>query len=299
MGKYAASDFSRVSEYDYNVGTSAKAGSVLAFSPRGDRLFVFSSNYPNGGTMLQIDPSNGTETRRAAFGGPAFFENRMLCWQSGAQLVFSMTRYLPNTTARGTMLINADTFAVMRDLPWYPIALTAREVVGACWRGNQTYIEIANNATFEVEQSILFGRRFSGYRAPIVPASRAIFVAHLTGIIRYEGQTVERVNLPLLVPHRTTRLHYQTMRSDSMLVVVATPPEGMRIEETELEIDVTGNDVTAVAPEGWSVTGAGERFTFRRTDDVEREVLAFGFHNAGDGAIRVHETERRTLELSL
>jgi hypothetical protein len=73
----------------------------------------------------------------------------------------------------------------------------------------------------------------------------------------------------------------------------------MRIEETELEIDIAGADVTAVAPEGWSVTGAGERFTFRRTDDVEREVLAFAFHNAGDGAIRVHETERRTLELSL
>jgi hypothetical protein len=299
MRKHAAGDFTRISEYTYDAGASAKAGSVLAFSPRGDRIFVYSSNNPNGGTMLQIDPSTGTETRRAPFGGPAFFQNSILCWQSGTKLVLSMTRSLAGTTALGTMLIDTDTFAVMRDLPWYPIALTAREVVGALQRGNERYIEIADNMTFEVQQSILTGRHFPSNLRAIVRVSRAIFVAQPNSgsIIRYEGQSVERVNLPLPASHRTTRWHYQAMRSDSLLVVVATPPEGMLIDETELEIDVAGDGVTAEAPEGWSVTGEGERFTFRRTDDVEREILAFAFRDAGDGAIRVHETARRTLEL--
>ena len=137
-------------------------------------------------------------------------------------------------------------------------------------------------------------RAYGGsFRAPIVPASRAIFVGHPTSgsITRFGGQIVERV------PYRTSRLHYQTMRSDWMLVVVATPPDGTLIEETELEIEVAGEEVTAEPPDGWSVTRAGECFKFLRTDDVKREILALAFRNAGDGAIRVHETERRTLEL--
>jgi hypothetical protein len=290
LQQYTAADFRKVNEYNYEgVGGD---GAALAFSPRGDRLFVYVARWETG-SILTIDPLTGRELQRRPFtsrgGGPS-----MLSWQSGSQLFLAISTRAGE--ANTTHVIDAATMSVIREFPWSRAALTATEILGA--KGNPPSIEIVDRATLTVEQTIPLTYGFSGFKVPLVVASRAIFHAEPRDRFhRYEGRSVERVALQQLEAHRATGLHYDVLRSDSTLVVVATAHEGMRIEDTQIEIDVAGEDVIAESPAGWSVTREGAHFTFTCANPGDDDTLAFTFRNAAAGSIRVHETRKRTVEM--
>jgi len=294
LRKHAASDFNKVSEQAFELGW-AYASAALAFSPRGDRLFFFVQQYQSA-LLIEIDPNTGTETRRRAIGSPGNVGMTLLCWQNGAQLLLA----LGSVSGSRTFVYDVASLDVLRVFPWAWPALTATEILGACWRGNQTFIEIVDRTTLALEQSIWLGYPFSSMSEPVVVASRAIFHAapRSNSFHRFEGRTAERVGSLRGAQPPASRLRYDLLRSDATLVVVASAEEDGSIGDAMIEIELAGGEVTAEPPDGWSVTREGERFLFQSAEPGAAQMLAFTFRNAQEGRVGIRETQRRTLELN-
>ena len=294
LRKHAASDFNKVSEQTFELGW-AYATAALAFSPRGDQLFFFVQQYQNA-LLIELDPNTGTETRRRGIASSGNVGMTLLCWQNGTQLLLA----LGSISGQKTFVYDVAALNVLREFPWRWPALTATEILGACWRGNQTFIEIVDRTTLALEQSIWLGYPFSSMFEPVVVASRAIYHAapRSSSFHRYEGRTAERVGALRAAHLRARPLRYDLLRSDSTLVVVASADENASIGDALIEIEIAGDEVTAETPDGWSVTREGERFLFQPAEPGSAQMLAFTFRNAPEGRVGIHETQRRTLELN-
>lgn len=294
LRKHAASDFNKVREQTFDLGW-AYATAALAFSPRGDQLFFFVQQYQNA-MLIELDPNTGTETRRRGIASSGNVGMTLLCWQNGTQLLLA----LASISGQRTFVYDLASLNVLREFPWRWPALTATEILGACYRGNQTFIDVVDRTTFALEQSIALGYPFSSMFEPVVVASRAIYHAapRSSSFHRYEGRTAERVGALRAADVRATPLRYDLLRSDSTLVVVASADEDASIGDALIEIEIAGDDVSAEAPEGWSVAREGTRFLFQPAEPSTEPMLAFTFRNAPEGRAGIRETRRRTLELN-